>query len=345
MISIEDIIDFYKIESADRSLSTYTTMKYNLVRLQKILRKDINDIVINDFRPISKIILVLDKYALNTRIQTIMGIKLFLKYKEANEKVIDEYNNLLKDLCIESKVITEKNEMTPNEVKNWIDYTELKEKVINFFNTDFKKYEGKEDFSVYIWDRNFLLLCLYTLLPPTRIGNYQYMRIRQQKKRKATSLDNKNNYIMVNDNGSFTFVFNQYKTSKYIGQIEHIITKEKNPILCEIMTKYLKVRERYVNNQKNDILFINKEKKEMTQSNITDTLKYITRKIVNKELSVNLLRHIFITSFLEKSQSIEDKKNVATFMGQTYNPTMMETYNKLKKKIKPPSPPIVVSFD
>lgn len=341
MLSIQDIIEFYKVESPNKSPSTYITMKYNLVRLQKLLDKDISEIVVNDFKPLTKLIDLFDKYALNTRIQTIMGIKLFLRFKDANEKTINEYNDLLKDLCAESKVITEKNEMTDKEVKNWIDYDELKEKVIKFYNDEYKKYEGKEDFSIYTWNRNFLLLSLYVLLPPTRIGNYQYMRIRQQKKRKGTSLDNKYNYLMVNDDESYTLVFNQYKTSKYIGQVEHKITPEKDEILCDILAAYLKKRDRYVNNKKNDILFFNKEKNEMTQSSITDTLKNISRKIVDKELSVNLIRHIFITSFLEKPQSIEQKKIIATFMGQTYNPTMMECYNKLKKKVKPNNPIVI----
>jgi len=334
MISIQDIINYYMEINPNRSTSTYSVMKFNLVRLEKITKKDINDLSIQDFENTKKFVKLFEHYALNTQIQTIMGIKTFLKFKEAPESLILKWNEILKTHCDKTKVITEKNEMTEKEQKNWIDYPILKEKIDDFYENQFWQELEKDnltDYTKYKWTRDFLLLCLYTQLPPTRIGNYQFMKIRQKKKRSATSLDKKQNYLMINGDDTFELVFNQYKTSKYLGQIDHTI--DENNIISKILPKYLEIRANFINNKKNLSLFVNKEKRDMTQSNITDTLKYITRKVVDKELSVNLIRHIFISDFLSHNHNIEHKRKIANFMGQTYDATMMEKYNK-KKMVK-----------
>lgn len=331
MISIQDIINYYMEVNPNRSSSTYSVMKFNLIRLEKITGKDINDLSIEDFTNTKKMSKLFEHYALNTQIQTIMGIKTFLKFKEAPESLILKWNGILKTHCDKTKIITEKNEMTNKEQKNWIEYPELKVKVKDFYDNVFFQYlddDKLNDYQKFKWARDFLLLTMYTELPPARIGNYQFMKIRQKKKRSATSLDKKQNYLMVNGDGTFELVFNQYKTAKYLGQIDHTI--DENNIISKILPKYIEIRDNFINNKKNLSLFVNKEKRDMTQSNITDTLKYITRKVVDKDLSVNLIRHIFISDFLSHNHNIEHKRKIANFMGQTYDATMMEKYNKKK---------------
>lgn len=337
MISIQEIINWFREENPNKSESTYNTMKYNIIRLEKITKKDIDDLCIGDFENISKVKKSFETYALNTKIQTVMGIKLFLRFKEASGNLIDKWNEELKTLCGKSKEIVEKNEMTENEEKNWIDYMELSGKFDQFFDYKFfneLQDNTSNDYTKYKWVRDFLLLALYVELPPARIGNYQFMKIREEKKRKATSLDKKYNYLMVNTDGSYQLVFNQYKTAKYLGQIHQTIKKDSK--IATLISTYLPYREIFIGKKSTDFL-LNKEKRTMTQSNITDTLKFISRKVVGKDLSVNLLRHIYITYYFAKQNSIEEKRKIANFMGQTYDATMMEKYNKLSKKV--PAPP------
>lgn len=339
MISIQDIINYYETINPNKSSSTYSVMKYNLIRLEKITQKDINDLSSIDFKINKQFIENLDKYALNTKIQTIMGIKLFLRFlafKENDNKKYDSlinlWNDLLKTSCDENKKKIEKNEMTDNEEKNWIHYPLLKDKVIKYYETEFwqKLYNNSfTDYTRYTYCRNFLLLLLFIEIPPARIGNYQYMKIRIQKKRDGTSLDKSNNYLMIHPNGEYTFIFNVYKTAKYLGQVKKEL--DSDLMIVKVLNKYLEYRALFVNKKSNTDFLLNKDKKAMTQSNITDTLKYISRTVVGKDLSVNLLRHIFISHFFNENKTIEERKNVANFMGQTYEPTMMEKYNKIPK--------------
>tara|TARA_R110000823_G_scaffold2257_8_gene9226 strand:- start:707 stop:1750 length:1044 start_codon:yes stop_codon:yes gene_type:complete len=347
MISIEDVIEYFKNENPDKSSSTYSTMKYNIVRLQKITGIDIDDLTIDDFVSISSIMDEVQKYALNTQIQTIMGIKLFLRFKEADSSLITEYNDILKDLCNSCKEVIEKNEMSDNEKKNWIDYPILKKDFEVYFKDVFLQNMKNEsssgsDYLYYNHVRNILLLSLYILLPPTRIGNYQYMKIRDKKKRDATSLAKSYNYLMNNLDGSFEIVFNKYKTSKYIGQISHHI--EKDTLLSEILQLYILRRSQFVNRLDNTAFLVAKDKKAMSQTNITDTLKYVSRKVIGKSMSCNLFRHIYISNFSTLKKSIEERKKMCNFIGQTYEPNMFDKYVRIdveaEKKKK-----LVVSWD
>tara|TARA_R110002072_G_scaffold271842_5_gene431840 strand:+ start:536 stop:1513 length:978 start_codon:yes stop_codon:yes gene_type:complete len=325
-------------------------MKYNIIRLEKITEKDINDLSKKDFMNIKKIKKNIDKYALNTKIQTIMGIKLFIRFKEANGEIecdlLNSYNDVLKDYCNTSKEIIEKNEMTENEEKNWIHYPDLCEKFTKYYIEEFKpKIDVIEsnDYDIYNFIRNFLLLALFIELPPTRIGNYQFMKIRIKKKRSGSSLTKDCNYLMDNNDGTYELVFNKYKTAKYLGQITHIIPKDTT--LSDIIKIYLIKRSIFVNSKKNTDFLLGKDKVAMSQSNITDTLKYTSRKIIGKNLSVNLFRHIYITHFISLNKSIEDKKKFARFMGQTYDATQMEKYNKKVKKPEITYDKIILTFE
>jgi site-specific recombinase XerD len=74
---------------------------------------------------------------------------------------------------------------------------------------------------------------------------------------------------------------------------------------------------------------LNSQKEMLTGNNYTGILQNTSKLIVGKKLSVNLLRHIYITHFLKKESSIQDKTIIAEFMGQGYTPTMLEKYNRV----------------
>ena len=61
-----------------------------------------------------------------------------------------------------------KQEFKEGEKKNWMDYEDLKNQVEDKAG-DLDKKKSFTDF------RNFLILCLFTLIPPARVGNYLNM--------------------------------------------------------------------------------------------------------------------------------------------------------------------------
>ena len=336
-------IDWYRTANPQKSPATYDAMKYNMTRLCKLYECNFDELNkdqhLNDTENTKKILR--DKYSLNTTIQTILGIKWYLLFKGGSSNLIKSYERLLKELTEENQAIIEQNELTEKEKINWIDYPNLQERIKQVFD-----YQKDMDFHLL---RNLTMVAMYVFLPPARIQNYSKMVIRYVDKNpvkidtQTNSYPKKHNYLFIQKSLSrpLHLVFNQYKTAKYVGQKTLTLTAgmvapfgDLDPIY-NILSYYIKRREEYFGNKKTHYkkvqpLFFNiNNKKAIEGSHFTDILKETTSKYVGKTLSVNLFRHIFITDFLQKETSIEDKKRVAGIMGQTYTPTMMEKYNRI----------------
>lgn len=333
MLLLNTVLNDFKEINPNRSESTYITMKYNLFRITKILNIKFSDLNPTLFLNPTYIIDLIDKkYSLNTRVATILGIIVLLKYFHKNNptnftsSLIFMYEKKLNISSVKVNKIIDEQQLTETEAKNWIDYNELLEKFLSYINKEFLQ----ED-SAYTYNeiRNITLMALYVLLPPSRIGNYRLMKIRYEKIRKATQLKKEFNYFMITNDNKFNIVFNQYKTKKFIGQVEKTV---ENETLIKLLKLYIKRRE-MMTNSLNTNLFINQYSRQMTQTNITDTLKFVSNLVVKKELSVNMFRHIYLTDYTKKNNTIKNNKLTAEFMGQTYSPTMMEKYKKYEVEI------------
>ena len=325
-MNIEDMVNKYINENGSKSKSTAQTLTTSLIRLTKILDKDFKNIKVKDFKNTNKIIdLITESYSLNTTIQTILGIIKYLTFKEAEEDLIDEYRQILNELIQERNSSQGKQEFKPNEKDNWIEYPELKSKVEELS----KIYlTTKKSFTEF---RNFLIVCLYVLIPPSRIGNYLDMikKDSSNMKRKAESLNKKNNYVVRNKDNDFTFIFNKYKTAKNLGSIKYDI---KSIILNQMLEKYFKD---YNNNPKHKNFMINASGKPMTQVNFTNSQSSITNKLFDKKITNNQFRRIFFTHFLSTNPSVEDKIEVLKISGQNYKTSQVEKYDRSKKEGDP----------
>lgn len=322
-LNINDMVQKYITENGSKSASTAQTLTTSLIRLTKVLDKDFSKIQIKDFKNTNKIIdLITESYSLNTTIQTILGIIKFLAFKDADEDLIDEYRQILNELIQERNSSQGKQEFKEGEKENWIEYPELKKKVEELSTEYLTK---KKAFTAF---RNFLIVCLYVLMPPARIGNYLDMikKDSSNMKRKAESLNKKNNYVVRNKENDFTFVFNKYKTAKNLGSIKYEV---KSNILNQMLEKYFKD---YNNNPKVKNFMINASGKPMTQVNFTNSQASITNKLLDKKITNNQFRRIFFTHFLSTNPSVEDKIEVLKISGQSYKPAQIEKYDRSKKE-------------
>jgi hypothetical protein len=313
-------IDNYIKNNGSTSTSTRKTILTSLRRLEKILKLPFEEWNKNTFNNSNEIVNILSEdYSINTIVLTLLAIIRYIEYKKTNEKVINEYKEILNDIIGERTKNEHSQKKDENEKVNWINYDELKSKVEDEAENYLNK---KKSFTKY---RNFLILALFTLQPPSRIGNYLDMKIKLNGKKDIKSLNKKHNYITKDSDGKYRMIFNNYKTSKYLGKIEY---KIKSEILNKLLDKWL---NDYV---KGDTLFINVNGKPMTQPNFTQAQQSITRSIFGKTLTNNLFRHIYLTWFLKQNPSIEEKKLVANLVGQTYRPSRMELYEKKEDNLE-----------
>lgn len=314
---MEAFLQKYQQSNGTKSKSTISTMKQNIKRIEKLIDKNVEDWSVKDFKDTNKIVdLITEKFNLNTTIQTILGIIKWLDLNKIESQVIEDYREVLNELVVERNNDINNQDYKNKEEENWIDYPELKKKVEGLVP---EYLEEKKSFSGF---RNFLLLALFTLIPPARISHYSNMtkKYKDEMKTKPESLPKTKNYVIINGDGTHTFVFNTYKTSKTSGKVMH---KIENEMLNKLLDKYFK---EYNNNKKNKNFLINVNGKEMSQENITNSQASVTKKLLGKSISNNLFRHIFLTYFSSLNPSIKEKIRVGELIGQKYKPSQMEKY-------------------
>ncbi len=318
---MEEIVNAYMEGNGSKSKSTKQTITTGLKRLEKILSKPFDKLTLNDFSNSESILdKTTDLYSLNTTISTILSIIKFIEFKKGKEKLIEDYREILNELIQQRNASQGKQEFKEGEEQNWIDYEELKSQVEFLSKSIYLK--NKKSFTEY---RNFLILALYVLMPPARIGNYLNMLKKDggSMKQKIDSLPKNHNYL-VKTGDTYTLIFNEYKTSKVLGKIKYEI---KNEILNKLISKYL---EDYNNNSKNKYFMINASGKQMSQTGFTNGQSSITKKLFNKHITNNMFRRIFFTWFLSTNPSVEEKQKVLRVSGQNYKPSMVEKYDKKK---------------
>ena len=100
-------------------------------------------------------------------------------------------------------------------------------------------------------------------------------------------------------------MFNKYKTKQTYGVQEFDINKD----LADVLKPYIKDKK------PGDPVFSTKNNKHI--KNFSEFVNNIFKKHTGKNISVNLIRHSFISDFLKKNKSIEARKKISTQMSHS----------------------------
>jgi hypothetical protein len=192
--------------------------------------------------------------------------KTFDKYYEAREK----YKNLQ-----EAKHTTELgNTLTENQSKNYVSWESILavQKLLKAKAETFQSFQ------------DYLIVSLYTLNAPVR-ADYANMKI---VKNLCKSINSKTNYLVLQNNPYF--IFNVYKTSKFYGQKKCEIGIELRRIISEWFQKY---------NRSQKFLLIHADGTPMDENDLVIRIRKIFRKVIGKDVGINILRHSFINSLAD----------------------------------------------
>ena len=278
----EQIVDILKTKRPnlhDKSVKTYVSLLKNIMK-----NMDYNNFEQLNENPNDVISFLKDKY------NNINGIKTRLSalyvITQNKEYHIDMMDNI-------QKYNTEVNTQTKNEKQkeNWMTSEEI-QTIYDKLETNVKPLFKKKDLNTkeLLQIQNFVILSLFTLIPPRRIMDYIEMKI--------NNIDtNKDNFIKGNN-----LVFNTYKTSKQKGQQKIQIPKE----LKSILTRYIKLI-----NDKSDYLLFNNKFQQLSTPNMTLKLN----KIFGKKVSVNMLRHIYLSE--KHAENLKEMENDFESMGSS----------------------------
>lgn len=213
------------------------------------------------------------------------------------------FNKLLKDKNDPKYFeVNKKYRLLCNEI-NKINYNDneyvTKEKLDKLLTWDkYKNYYYKNKYRIDLQD--LFVISLYVLQPPRRIKDYFLLQLNEG-----------GNRIYYNEENEMVLELNEYKTCIRYGTYKSIITGELKNIFDNYIKHYINEDNRFFNYS--------------SPASISNRIKRINLLLCGKPLTVNDLRHMYISSFLHKNPSTHDKKELARDMGHSL--MLQSTYN------------------
>ena len=189
--------------------------------------------------------------------------------------------------------------MDTKQKENWIDVDEI-HKIYDDLRIEVKQIFASKKVMNYETIMSFFLVALLggmNGLAPRRSLDYGLMKIR--------------NYNTDTDNyyRGGKFFFNVYKTAEKYGlQIVDVPTE-----LNLLIKRWIKI------NTDNDYLLFSKNGNHLSSSQITRILN----KVFGKNISTDILRHVFITNKFGNMPALKDMEQIAQSMGHSVG-TQME---------------------
>lgn len=244
----------------------------------------------------------ISKYSKSTQ-KTLIGSILSVTSLSKRHKNIHKYYT---DLLESHRETKDKNKKTEKQEKNWLTWdkiTEVKNKLKEKLPRANKRNVTANEYKYIL---HYLILSLYTELPPRRNKDYGLMFI---VKKYNPTMPDKFNYYSVKDKN---FIFNNYKTSKKYGQ--QIIDISDNDDLNSIIKLYLKHHPKYKNKNKTALLV----KYDGTLLNPINGITRTLNKIFNKQIGSSMLRHIYLSEKYDKvlDEMKDDSKDMAHSLQQ-----------------------------
>lgn len=293
-MNIKDKLKELRPNLSDGSIKTYTSILRNLHK--KVFEN--KEIEKSDFDECSRILEHLRDMPANKR-KTILSALVVLTDK-------DDYRDVMNGDVSDYNKEIQKQEMTDTQRENWITPEEIKEifdRLENDAKILLKKSNKTNDDLKQI--QNYVIVALLggIFIPPRRSLDYCAMKIKNVNR-------DEDNYIDKNK-----FVFNRYKTAKTYGKQELAIPQQ----LKNILNRWIAIND-------SEYLLRDKNGNPMTSTKLN---QYMNRIFGGKKISVNMMRHSYLTDKY-KTTSEENKKLAKDMSDMGSSTNMADTYVKLK---------------
>jgi len=144
-----------------------------------------------------------------------------------------------------------------------------------------------------------LLLAIYTMIPPVRADYYATQIIKDDETPET------DNYIILK-NGYAELVIRKYKTSRKHGEIRH--PKLPNELYALILKSLQEHPRKYL---------FEKNEKPYTPNGFCKWSSATLEKLFDVEITLTMIRHIYISSLDLAKMTVDEKKNIGKLMGHT----------------------------
>jgi hypothetical protein len=266
---------------SDSSIRTYTNILKNIYRDLQGDKEFDHHYFIHEYK---KVLEHLESVKFNVR-KTILSALVAL-----TEGVVQNaYRTQMIADAHQYNAIQKQNTMTDTQRENWISWAEIEDHLEKLKKkTEYIWKEAKPSREEVLLLQKYIILAMYVLLPPRRAMDFCKMKVKGYDK-------SKDNFY---EKGHF--YFRQYKTAKFTG-----LQIEKVPKTVEMLLR------KWIPFHNEDLLFSDYMGNEITSSGMTKILN----SVFGKSISVNQLRHIYIT---EKSAPLmKQLEETAAAMGHS----------------------------
>ena len=198
----------------------------------------------------------------------------------------------------------------PKQMENWRSWEDVVKVQRHFMNTIRRdKYTKKETLNKteYHTLQKYLVASLYTLIPPRRL-DYANMKIVEHKEFKQMTDEEKKkfNYLVV-----------QSRVKKYFSFGEGS-QKTKQNFIMKVPGKLNQVLNLFLKHHSTtDFLLTNFRSGKLSSDGLSKLIMRVFGGENGKSVSVNMLRHIFLSKKFENAPSIKEKELLASQMGHS----------------------------
>jgi hypothetical protein len=240
----------------------------------------------------------------------------------ADKKNQDIWNKYLKELNAKKAEMMKSGELTGKQKSAWVDWKEIVKlrKMLNRRVNLTKLYEREFNKTDFLVLQRLLILSLLTMLPGVARRDYATLKFITKKKFEQLKDQSGENYVVTGS--SFKILFQKYKTSSTYGAVNIPVAQHSKP-LQRLLKKHIQFLKR--NFPENDCLFLNRTLVCMSRNSLTKFLQRLFKEYFKKNVSVTMLRHIFLTDKYDKKQ-LEEQSETAKFM--MHSRSMMQDYVK-----------------
>ena len=257
---------------------------HSLTILQKYLKQRDNENPTSKYKSLSK-----------TNIHSYISATLAL-FKHSPEYLKDipqvlEYHNIWINIVNYNQhdIVTRRNNNKPTELQAMRGGSKLTlQNIVNKRDEDNLNIVHK------------LLLSMYTMIPPVRVDYYATQFV------KEGTTPTSDNYIILKT-GEAELVIRKYKTAKRHGDITYSKLPDE---LYSVITKSLEENPR-------DYLFVNTKNTPFTRHDFSIWCSKTLNKIFGVELTLTMLRHIYISYTDFNQMTLAERKDLGAKMGHT----------------------------
>lgn len=227
-----------------------------------------------------------------------------------NEEAKDYYREVMNRNVNKVKEQYASQEKTETEKENWIEYEDivktheyLKDKVnaiLNLKGTNLSMNDIQEI-------QQYVILSLYTVIKPRRTLDYILCKYRNYD-------EDTDNYLDRSQD-QWVLYFNKYKTAyKHGKQKEEVPTKLKN-----ILKNWIKILD-----GRSDYLLVDRKFEPLSATQMNQRLNKI---FGGRKISVNMIRHSYLTKYYENMPKLAEMQETAKAMGHDVS-TALSMYVK-----------------